>query len=102
MMVFVQFLQVKPADDELAYVNVYFSKEPEEALYANMRPARASRHVKRKREEEMVEYSPLKLHSASSSPRLAVLHTASFIFELINILLEILSHFNVKRLVYLT
>lgn len=77
MKIFFQFLQVKPADDELAYVNVYFSKEPEEDLCSTLRPVRACRHVKRKREEDMVEYAPLKLYSVSSSPRSAVFHTAS-------------------------
>ncbi|XP_061587676.1 B-cell receptor CD22-like [Cololabis saira] len=56
------FLQVKPVEDELGYANVYFSKEPEEALYSTIGAAQLCRHVKRKREEES------KPSSASSSP----------------------------------
>ena len=53
--------------DDLHYASVSFSQDQPDALYSNIRPAQRLRQTEEE-EEDDVEYSNVKVDSASSAP----------------------------------
>ncbi|XP_016521428.1 Fc receptor-like protein 3 isoform X2 [Poecilia formosa] len=49
--------QVNPEEENVAYSVVELATKQEEPLYSNINPTRSKRHKKKRKEEEMVEYS---------------------------------------------
>ncbi|XP_044047681.1 B-cell receptor CD22-like isoform X9 [Siniperca chuatsi] len=66
-------VQRKPAEEpgDLCYASVSFSKNQEDPLYSNIRPAQHNRHKHEEEEEEDgVEYTIINFKSAGASPEL--------------------------------
>lgn len=63
--------QREPAkqQEDLFYATVRFSKNREEALYSNIKPAQPNRHNCDDEEYEEVDYTMVNFNSASAVPR---------------------------------
>ncbi|XP_026158880.1 B-cell receptor CD22-like [Mastacembelus armatus] len=77
--------QAAEQQDELFYASISFSKNREEAVYSNIRPAQPDRHQKQEEEDEdCIEYSTVNAWTAGAAPRLEAVEDSTALYSTVS------------------